>query len=122
MGAAATAAKLLGLNAHQIEMAFGIVASGAGGLFANVRGYDANAAHSGNAARLGIEAAILASAGFTGKEAVIESPMGFCDSFLGPGAANFDNMTATLGNPFYMDSPGSRHKAIPVRMADVLRH
>ena len=113
LGATATAAKLLGLNAHQIEMAFGIVASGAGGLFANVRGYSANAAHSGNAARLGIEAAILASAGFTGKEAIIESPMGFCDSFLGPGTANFANMTAALGNPFYMEAPGPGIKPYP---------
>ena len=113
LAATATAAKLLRLDAHQIENAFGIVASAAGGLFANVRGYSANAVHSGNAARAGIEAAILAKGGFTGKEAIIESPMGYCDSFLGPGASNFSNMTQDLGKPYYMDSPGPGIKPYP---------
>ena len=113
IAAATTAAKLLALDAHQIDMAFGIVASAAGGLFANVRGHMANPFHSGNAARAGVEAALLVSRGFTAHGSIIESPMGFCDTFLGPGAPNFEKMTQNLGKPFYMASPGPGIKPYP---------
>ena len=113
LAAVATAAKLLALDVRQIDMAFGIVASAAAGLFVNVRGYMANPFHSGNAARAGVEATLLARRGFTGHEAIIETPTGFCDSFLGKGVSNLDNMSRNLGKPFYMVSPGPGIKPYP---------
>lgn len=113
MGAVATAAKLLGLDVNQITMALGIVASAAGGLFKNVKGYMTNPFHAGNPARAGVEAGLLAKEGFTSSNAIIESSMGFCDSFLGEGNCDYGKMTRNLGNPFHIVRPGLGIKPYP---------
>ena len=59
MGAAAAAASILRLKEDQVRAAFGIAASGAGGLFRQ-QGSMVKPFHAGNAARNGVEAALLA--------------------------------------------------------------
>ncbi|MFC2051727.1 MmgE/PrpD family protein [Chloroflexota bacterium] len=112
IGAAAAAAKLLKLDVHQTIMAFGIAASASSGIFVNVHNMT-NTFHAGNAARGGIEAALLAKEGFLSHDAIIESPRGFGDSFLGKGGCNYEKMTQNLGNPYHIVHPGLGIKQYP---------
>ena len=64
LGGAVAGAKVLGLDAWHIQMAMGIAASRTGGLTANT-GTMVKSTHTGNAARMGAEAAVLAAAGYT---------------------------------------------------------
>ena len=63
LSGAASAAKMLGLDAQRTHMALGIAASRTGGLTANT-GTMVKSTHPGNAARMGVESALLAQAGF----------------------------------------------------------
>ena len=71
---------LLGLDAERLANAFGIAASRAGSVFGNV-GTMTKSTHCGQAASLGLEAALLAEAGFTGDAATFESPQGYAATF-----------------------------------------
>jgi 2-methylcitrate dehydratase PrpD len=62
--------------------------------------------HAGNAARNGVEAALLARAGFTADAAIIEAPRGFCDTFFGPEKCAYEKMIENLGRPYFLESPG----------------
>lgn len=75
-GATAAAARLLGLSAAQTVHAFGIAASQAGGLRVNF-GTMTKPMHAGNANRTGVEAALLAAAGFTASEESLEGRYGW---------------------------------------------
>jgi 2-methylcitrate dehydratase PrpD len=77
-GAAAGAARLLGLDADATASAFGIAASEAGGLRANF-GTMTKPLHAGLANRSGIEAALLAQSGFTASAEVLEQRFGWHD-------------------------------------------
>ena len=77
-GAAAGAARLLGLGADATANAFGIAASEAGGLRANF-GTMTKPLHAGLANRTGIEAALLAQSGFTASAEVLEQRFGWHD-------------------------------------------
>lgn len=113
MGAAAAAASMLRLKEDQVGAAFGIAASGAGGLFRQ-QGSMVKPFHAGNAARNGVEAALLAGKGFTADEAIIESRIGFCDTFFfGDNTCDYEKMLHGLGDPFYVDSPGLSFKLYP---------
>ncbi|MGH7845804.1 MAG: MmgE/PrpD family protein [Candidatus Binatia bacterium] len=113
MGSAAAAASVLRLKADQVRAAFGIAASAAGGLFRQ-QGSMVKPFHAGNGARNGAEAALLAQRGFTADEAIIENPIGFCDTFFfGNNTCNYEKMLEGLGNPFYVDSPGLSFKLHP---------
>jgi 2-methylcitrate dehydratase PrpD len=82
LGAAAAAAKLLGLRPGQIADAIGIAASSAAGLFAFVNGgADIKRLHAGHAAREGVQAALLAGQGVQGPPAVLEARDGFLQAF-----------------------------------------
>src|SRR5439155_2962933 len=70
-GAAAAAAKLLGLSAERTANALAIAASMASGIKANF-GTDCKPLHVGHAARCGTEAAFLAETGFTGNPRALE--------------------------------------------------
>ncbi len=77
-GAAAAAAKALGLDAEQTATAFGIAGATPGG----TREFEFNWTlmkrfHPGNAARNGVFVAMLAKLGFTGPWSVFEGPFGF---------------------------------------------
>ena len=74
--AAATAARMLGLDAQQFLHALGIVGSQAGGLMAAQEGAMVKRFHSGRAAQSGIYSARLAASGFTGITDVLEAAYG----------------------------------------------
>ena len=117
MGSATACAKILKLDEKKTEMALGIAASAAGGLTRNF-GTMAGHLHSGNAARNGIEAAVLAGMGYNGVENVIEGPSGFYNLFAGtdvPLAEEVmrENIDA-LGNPWNIIEPGLMFKAFPI--------
>ncbi|TJZ99894.1 MmgE/PrpD family protein [Actinacidiphila oryziradicis] len=75
-GAAAAAGRLLGLSPGQMQMALAIAATEAAGLQAAF-GTMTKSFHAGKAAYDGVEAALLASMGFTSAPAGIEGRRGF---------------------------------------------
>jgi len=103
MGAAAVAAKLLGLDAMQTRMAFGIATAQLAGARANF-GSMTKAFHVGHAARSGIFAAMLAKRGFTAYPDIIEGSgvgegherFGLGETYVGRGKYNLDNMLLRL--------------------------
>ncbi len=74
--AAATAARMLNLDATQFQHALGMAGSQAGGLMAAQEGAMVKRFHSGRAAQSGIYAAQLAADGFTGILDALEAPYG----------------------------------------------
>src|SRR4029077_12480490 len=74
LSAAMAASKLLGLDVHQTRMAVGIAAAKTGGI--DSAGTMCNPGDSGHAASCGVQAAMLAGLGFTGREHAIEQPFG----------------------------------------------
>ncbi len=75
IGAAATAASLLGLEKDQTRNALGLAASHAGGTMGNF-GSMAKAYHAGKAAQAGVFCALLARAGMTATPDVLEGERG----------------------------------------------
>jgi 2-methylcitrate dehydratase PrpD len=112
VGAAAACAKLLRLDVAKTRMALGIAANFACGLAAN-HGSMAAAAGAGNACRNGVVAALMAQEGFTANPNIIEAKNGFFDTLVGPGHYDAERMTESLGNPFYIVSPGIGLKKYP---------
>ncbi|MFC2039261.1 MmgE/PrpD family protein [Chloroflexota bacterium] len=112
VAAAATAAKMLGLDVDRTIMALGISVSLAGGTRQNF-GSMTKSLHAGSAARNGIVAALLAEKGFTADEAIIENPMGFCKLFSGGAEHDATQATRRLGEPFGIVSPGVSIKPYP---------
>jgi 2-methylcitrate dehydratase PrpD len=112
LGAAAAAAKMLGLSVTETRIALGIAASEAGGLRQNF-GTMTKPFHAGNAAKNGIVAAMLAQRGFTADENILESPLGFGPVLGGEGQYNLARMTEGLGNPFAIVKPGLEMKPYP---------
>jgi 2-methylcitrate dehydratase PrpD len=81
--AAAAAARVLRLNAHQTQHALGIAGSQAAGLMAVQDGAMTKSFHSGRAAQSGVYAARLARLGYTGIPDVLEANYGaFFSSFV----------------------------------------
>ncbi len=78
-GAAAAAARLMGLDVNSTATALGIAASQAAGLKANF-GTMTKPLHAGKAAMNGLIAARLAARGFTANQAAIEAPHGFAQA------------------------------------------
>ncbi len=112
LGAAAAAAKMLGLSVTETRIALGIAASEAGGLRQNF-GTMTKPFHAGNAARNGIIAAMLAQGGFTADEGILESPLGFCSVLGGEGEYNLARMTEGLGKTYALIKPGLEMKPYP---------
>ena len=76
LGAAAAAARVLGLSADQTRFALGVAASAASGLKENM-GSMVKPLHAGMAARNGVMAARLAARGFTASADALDGPQGF---------------------------------------------
>jgi 2-methylcitrate dehydratase PrpD len=76
IGAAAAAARVLGLDANAVQHALGIAASSACGLKENI-GTMVKPLHAGMAARNGVMAAQLARRGFTSSPQAIDGPQGY---------------------------------------------
>ena len=95
LGAAAAAAKLLGLNAAGIGHAIGIATSfGSGVIEANRMGGTVKRLHCGWAAHSGILAAQLAEAGYTAPPTAFEGRFGFYRAFIG---GRFDREAVVAG-------------------------
>ncbi len=95
LGAAAAAARLMGLGASQISDAMGIAARmGAGLIEANRTGGSVKRVHCGWAAHSGIAAASLARHGMTGPPTVLEGRFGF---FRALSDGRFDPAAVTEG-------------------------
>ena len=114
LGGAASSAKVLGLDLHETRMALGIAASRTGGLTANT-GTMVKSTHPGNAARMGAEAAILARAGFTGNEDILEAPNGYATALFQDNL-DWDGLTAGLGETYRLVDPGFDMKRFPAQI------
>ncbi len=112
IGAAVACASLLKLAPEKIKAALGVAASGCSGIHRQ-QGSMVKPFHAGNAARNGVEAALLAEKGFTADAAIFEAPRGFCDTFFGKGACDYEKMIASIGKPFFLESPGLGLKMHP---------
>jgi 2-methylcitrate dehydratase PrpD len=100
-GAAAAAAKALGLDRQRTAWALGLAGSAAGGLWAFIAdGAMAKRYHPGRAAESGVVAACLAQAGFTGPSRVFEADWGGFLPTYAADSARPDRLTAGLGDEF----------------------
>src|SRR5256712_3227450 len=111
-GAAAAAAKLLGLSAERTAHALAIAASMASGIKANF-GTDCKPLHVGHAARCGTEAALLAAAGVTGDTRALEQVDGFGSTHGAGSRPEWELTTAGLGAPHDLVDPGIGVKRFP---------
>jgi 2-methylcitrate dehydratase PrpD len=114
VGAAAASSKMLGLDQTQTCMALGIAASHTGGLTANT-GTMVKSTHPGSAARQGVEAALLAQAGFLSHDSIIEAHQGYVDVLFGTEFA-WDALTRDLGTTFQLVTPGFNIKRYPAQL------
>ncbi|HEV8722421.1 MAG TPA: MmgE/PrpD family protein [Candidatus Binatia bacterium] len=106
LGATAAAARILGLERGQIQVALGIAASLTSGLSQNF-GTMVKPLHLGAAAKNGIMAAELAAAGFTANSEIFDQQGGFFSALT---AADTHE---TLGRKFRFSEPGIAFKAYP---------
>jgi len=111
-GAAAATAKLLGLSTDRTVHAMAIAASMASGIKANF-GTDGKPLHVGHASRCGVEAALLAQAGFTGNPEALEHTDGFGSTHGGGAKPLWGETTMGLGAPHEIVNPGIGVKRFP---------
>jgi len=109
-GATAGAARLLNLDAQQTMMALGLAGSRAGSISINT-GTMTKSSHSGHAARMGVECALLAQRGWTASADVF-GPKGFFDTFL-HGDAKPELLLENFAAPLRMVDPGVGFKKYP---------
>jgi aconitate decarboxylase len=110
LGSAIVASTLLGLDVNGMRHAFGIAASRAGSLLANV-GSMTKCTHCGNAAASGLDAALLAQRGFTANPDVLEAHKGVIATFF---ANRFDEeRLLAYGKPWRVVDPGLAIKLFP---------
>lgn len=108
IGAAVTAARLMGLERGQLSMALGIAASLASGIRLGF-GTMTKPLHAGRAAENGVLAAELAARGFTAGRDPLEAPWGFFRVFGG----GYDPERLDLGSPWTLLDPGVSVKPFP---------
>ena len=104
IAAALGACRLKGADAGAAARAIAIATASSGGFRASM-GTMTKALHSGNAARAGIEAAMLAMRGFTGEPHIIEAPLGFVQAIAMPDERDPAAITERLGKPFALEKP-----------------
>ncbi len=108
--AAATAGRMLGLDAERMQHAFGLAGSQAGGLMAAQAGAMVKRLHAGRAAQSGVYAALLARGGFTGIPDVLEAGYGgFLSSYSD--RPNPARLTAGLGAVWEVNNVGYKPHA-----------
>jgi 2-methylcitrate dehydratase PrpD len=110
LGAAAAAARAMGLDVEATTHALAIAASLASGLKANF-GSMTKPLHAGHAARNGVLAVLLAREGFTGSPHALDGPQGFLAAFA-PEAA-LDEALAALGRRYHLVETGVAIKPYP---------
>lgn len=111
LGAAAAAARLLGLDPAETRHALAIAASQASGLKENL-GTMTKPYHAGHAARSGLLAALVAYRGFTGSEIALEGPQGFL-RVLGSQTEDPTAALERLGAPWKILATGVAVKPYP---------
>ncbi len=110
LGAAAAAARLLGLDADQARVALAVAASQCSGLKENF-GTMTKPFHAGHAARSGVLAALLAREGWTASAQALEGPQGYL-RVLGAGTEDARAID-TLGAPWKILTSGVAVKPYP---------
>lgn len=114
IGAAVAASHLLKLDAEAMRHAVGIAASRASSLIGNI-GTMTKSSHCGLAAAMGIDAAMLAAAGFTANPDIIEAPNGMAAAFFAR-EWNPDALTVADAPPRIVE-PGYAIKMFPCQYA-----
>jgi aconitate decarboxylase len=110
LGSSIVASTLLNLDVNCMRHAFGIAASRAGSLLANV-GSMTKCTHCGNAAASGLDAALLAQRGFTANPDVLEAHKGVIATFY---ANRFDEeRLLAYGKSWRVVDPGLAIKLFP---------
>ncbi|QSE92155.1 MmgE/PrpD family protein [Rhodococcus pseudokoreensis] len=104
VGAAAAAARTMGLDGETTQRALGIAASRAAGIRANT-GTMTKPLHAGAAAMGGIQAARLAARGWDADPAALEADLGFCSVFMGRAAGTPVEFAAQLGRTWSLLDP-----------------
>jgi aconitate decarboxylase len=114
LAAALACGDMLGLDGERLATAVAIASSRTGGLLANV-GSMTKALHCGDAAANGVQAAMLAAAGFSADEDALGSPRGWGASLFG---ATFESqhLLAPIGNGRALN-PGPAWKLFPSQFA-----
>jgi 2-methylcitrate dehydratase PrpD len=110
LGAAAAAARVLGLDAGTTATALAVAASQSSGLKENF-GTMTKPFHAGHAARSGVLAALLAREGWTASDRALDGPQGFVN-VLGAGACRLNRLD-TLGAPWKIVTTGVAVKPYP---------
>jgi 2-methylcitrate dehydratase PrpD len=110
-GAAAAAARALGLSAEETTAALALAGTQAGGQKAAF-GTDAKPYIAGRSAAVGVEAALLAGCGLAGPKAIFEGKTGFLQ-LLNDGHADIDSIDA-LGKLWRLVQPGIFFKQYPI--------
>jgi 2-methylcitrate dehydratase PrpD len=109
-GATAGAGRLLDLSRDEMLMAFGLAGSRAGSISINT-GTMTKSSHSGHAARMGVECAVLAKMGWTASRKLFEAK-GFFDTFFG-GRGEPELLVKDFARPLRMVDPGVGFKKHP---------
>ncbi|MDF2115394.1 MmgE/PrpD family protein [Roseiarcaceae bacterium H3SJ34-1] len=112
LAASLCTARLLHLEAQTTRMALGLATASSGGFRRNL-GTMAKAFHSGNAARAGIEAVLLAADGFTSDADLLDAPMGFLASVCAPQQPLRAALLDLLKKPLTLDAP-AKIKVMPI--------
>jgi 2-methylcitrate dehydratase PrpD len=104
-GAAAAAGKLYALTEDELVHAFGICGSQASGIIEYLAdGSWTKRLHAGWAAHAGVVATLLARAGFTGPETVLEGEHGFYNAFAGGlDETRLDELLGSLGSVWELE-------------------
>lgn len=98
VSAAVAAARLMNLNAEQTQNALSLSVSHAAGKVAQL-GFDAHFIESGLSCRTGIQSAIFAREGLTGRPDILERPDGVFGPVWSEGKVDVEVMTKDLGKP-----------------------
>lgn len=109
-GAAAAAAKLLGLKGDKLAHCIGMAASFAAGIRCNF-GTMTKPLHVGRAAENGVTAALLAARGFTADPAALDGPWGFLQ-VMGEGFTA-EKISQGFGKTWTITDPGVSIKPYP---------
>jgi 2-methylcitrate dehydratase PrpD len=106
-GAAVTAGRLLGLDIDQMRNCLGVALPLSNGSTRGC-GYMTHVHEAGVPARTGVQAAMLASKGFTGCPDYLDGPYSWGDQYAGGGSRPYrpDALTDGLGSTFFLETAG----------------